>query len=133
MTHRSGFAAQTCLLACRVFWTVLAALCNELVSLCKGRWTDLFTKTTLVQVPAPPLASSVCLSLCQTFMPPSTFPMLPSPTKHANKKTPYTSRYPITHCLLFPVLHPPPLVLSRRLSLLCGLIPTRTPFYIVTT
>lgn len=50
----TGLASQrfSDLLACRVLWTALAALCNELCSLCKGRWTDLFTKTTSVLVPS---------------------------------------------------------------------------------
>lgn len=58
----------------------------------------------------------------------------PRPTNHTHTKTPYTSRFHITHCLLFSVL-PPPLVLSRRLSLLCELIPTRglfsLPFFVL--
>lgn len=82
-------------------------------------------------------------SFCPSSSLPSLYPPLlsllscpPHPTIHTNTKTPYTSRFHITHCLLFSVLHPPPLVLSRRLSLLCGLIPTRglfSFFCIVTT
>lgn len=96
------------LLACRVFRTVLAALCNELGSLCKGRWTDLFTKTTLAVVPSPSLPSSVRLPLCQTLIPPSSSPLSPSPSyqPYKHKDTVYiqVSYYslPLVPCFLNP-------------------------------
>lgn len=81
----TGLASQrfSDLLACRVLWTVLAALCNELCSLCKGRWMDLFTKTTSALVPS--LLLYVLLSVFLSVKPLSPLappPLLPSPPYH---------------------------------------------------
>lgn len=137
----TGLASQrfSDLLACCVLWTVLVALCNELCSL----YAKVGGRICLQKQHWRWFPLSFFTSFCPSSSLSSLYPPLlsllscpPHPTIHTNTKTPYTSRFHITHCLLFSVLHPPPLVLSRRLSLLCGLIPTRglfSFFCIVTT